>query len=63
MNSRRECFFATPSKVRAVLAEKLGNLLEFAEHVETTEYLQSVKYWPESLRPRSPPPAAKPFDA
>ena len=46
-NSRREFFFASPAEVRAVLSEKLGNLLEFAEHVESTEYLQSVRYWPE----------------
>lgn len=45
-NMRREFFFATPSEVRAVLAEKLGALLEFAERAESTEYLQSVRYWP-----------------
>lgn len=47
VNNRREFFFATPSEVRSVLAEKLGNLLEFAEHAESTEYLQSVHYWPQ----------------
>lgn len=47
VNHRREFFFATPSEVRAVLAEKLGNLLEFAEQAESTEYLQSVGYWPQ----------------
>ena len=46
VNMRREFFFASPTKVRAVLAEKVGNLLEFTERVESTEYLQSVKYWP-----------------
>jgi hypothetical protein len=46
VNSRREFFFATPREVRSILAEKLGNLLEFAEHAESTEYLQSVQYWP-----------------
>lgn len=45
-NTRREFFFARPAEVRSVLAEKVGNLLEFAEHVESTEYLQSVQYWP-----------------
>lgn len=47
VNHRREFFFAAPSEVRSVLAEKLGNLLEFAEHAESTEYLQSVQYWPQ----------------
>ena len=41
-NDRKEFFFASPADVRAVLSEKLGNLLEFAEHAESTEYLQSV---------------------
>lgn len=39
----------TPAEVRTVLAEKLGNLLEFAEHVEATEYFQSPQYWPDRL--------------
>ncbi len=47
VNSRREFFFATPAEVRDVLAEKVGNLLDFAEHPDATEYLQSVRYWPE----------------
>lgn len=46
-NTRKEFFFATPSEVRAVLAEKVGNLLEFTERADATEYLQSVQYWPE----------------
>ena len=46
VNMRREFFFATAAEVRAVLAKKLGNLLEFTEHAESTEYLQSVHYWP-----------------
>jgi hypothetical protein len=50
VNHRREFFFATPSEVRTVLAEKLGNLLEFAEHAESTEYLQSLQYWPQPQR-------------
>lgn len=49
-NMRREFFFATPAEVRAVLAEKVGNLLEFTENVESTEYLQSVQYWPDEFR-------------
>jgi hypothetical protein len=53
-NERREFFFATPAEVRTVLSEKLGNLLEFAEHVESTEYLQSIRYWPRHIRPPQP---------
>ncbi len=45
VNQRREFFFATPAEVRVVLAEKVGNLLEFAEAPEATQYLQSKKYW------------------
>lgn len=45
-NARKEFFFASPGDVRAVLASKIGNLLEFTEHAESTEYLQSVRYWP-----------------
>lgn len=48
VNARREFFFATSTEVRAVLAEKLGNLLEYTEHAESTEYLQSVHYWPDA---------------
>ncbi len=46
-NSRKEFFFATPSEVREALIEKVGNLLEFVENAEATEYLQSVRYWPQ----------------
>jgi hypothetical protein len=45
-NSRKEFFFATPAEVRDVLASKVGNLLEFAEDAEATEYFQSVGRWP-----------------
>ena len=45
-NLRKEFFFASPADVRQVLEAKLGNLLEFTERAEATEYLQSVKYWP-----------------
>lgn len=51
INNRREFFFASPRDVRAVLTEKLGSLLEFAEEAESSEYLQSVQYWPQQLQP------------
>ncbi len=47
-NARKEFFFAEPSEVRAVLASKLGSLLEFCERAESTEYLQSIRHWPDS---------------
>ncbi len=47
VNDRREFFFAAPDDVRAVLAEKLGNLLEFVETPEATQYNQSRRYWPD----------------
>lgn len=53
-NMRREFFFATPSEVRAVLTEKVGSLLEFAEQAESTEYLQSVRYWPDLVQRLGP---------
>ena len=59
VNSRREFFFATPAEVRAVLADKVGDLLEFTERVESTEYLQSVKYWP-NVDHRAGPPVQPP---
>lgn len=46
-NSRKEFFFASPAEVRVALEEKVGNLLEFTEHAEATEFLQSVGSWPE----------------
>lgn len=46
-NSRKEFFFASAAEVREVLTEKVGNLLEFREHAESTEYLQSINLWPE----------------
>jgi len=49
-NLRREFFFATPAEVRTVLSQKLGNLLEFTEHAESIEYLQSVRSWPDIVR-------------
>jgi hypothetical protein len=50
VNERREFFFATPQQVHTVLSEKVGNLLEFAEHPEATQYLQSRKHWPPGLQ-------------
>lgn len=46
-NSRKEFFFATPAEVRQVLEDKVGNLLEFREEADATEYLQSLNLWPE----------------
>ena len=48
MNARKEFFFATPEEVRQVLEERVGNLLEFNEQAEATEYFQSVASWPEA---------------
>ena len=45
-NRRKEFFFATPAEVREALLDKIGNLLEFNENAEATEYLQSFRYWP-----------------
>lgn len=50
-NTRKEFFFATPSEVKEILELKIGNLLEFVEHAESTEYLQSLHHWPLSRRP------------
>ncbi|MGH3374982.1 MAG: DUF4041 domain-containing protein [Actinoallomurus sp.] len=46
VNLRREFFFATPAQVREVLATKVGNLLEFTEAPEATQYFQSQSMWP-----------------
>ncbi|ADB53986.1 DUF4041 domain-containing protein [Conexibacter woesei] len=55
INQRREFFFATPAEVRAVLLAQVGNLLEFAEEPEATQYLQSMRYWPtERAAPSGP---------
>ena len=48
INERREFFFATPEEVRIVLAEKVGNLLEYTEHPEAMQYQQSKGYWPDT---------------
>jgi hypothetical protein len=58
-NPRKEFFFATPAEVRDVLAAKVGNLLEFSEHADATEYLQSLNGWPtDALVPGPRPPEA-----
>jgi uncharacterized small protein (DUF1192 family) len=46
VNERKEFFFATAAEVREVLLSKLGDLLEFSEKAEATEFLQSRRYWP-----------------
>ncbi len=46
-NTRKEFFFASPGEVKAVLTSKVGSLLEFTENAESTEYLQSIRYWPD----------------
>jgi hypothetical protein len=48
VNERREFFFATPSQVREILADKVGSLLEYKSEPEANEYLQSKRYWPET---------------
>ena len=52
-NSRKEFFFASPAEVREVLASRVGSLLEFTEHAESTEYLQSIRYWPSTHSPHA----------
>jgi len=49
-NSRKEFFFATPAEVRDVLASKVGNLLEFKDTADATEFFQSVGRWPSTHR-------------
>lgn len=50
-NYRKEFFFATPSEVQAVLLSRVGNLLEYTEQAASTEFLQSLHYWPEEHQP------------
>jgi hypothetical protein len=45
VNPRREFFFATPKQVREVLASKVGNLLEFVDEPDATQYNQSRSLW------------------
>jgi hypothetical protein len=51
-NSRKEFFFATPSDVREVLLRKVGNILEFSESADATEFRQSIASWPTASRDR-----------
>lgn len=46
VNERREFFFATPTEVREVLMQKVGDLLEYNETPEAPEYFQSRSRWP-----------------
>jgi len=50
-NHRKEFFFATPGDVKQVLSSKIGNLLEFTEHADSMEYLQSLQQWPPEHQP------------
>jgi hypothetical protein len=52
VNERREFFFASPGEVRTVLGEKVGNLLEFTDQPEATQFLQSKRYWPAETEQR-----------
>jgi hypothetical protein len=57
-NARKEFFFASPAEVRDVLLQKVGNLLEFTEDAEATEYRQSLSGWSSArlkVGPRSSP--------
>lgn len=58
-NPRKEFFFASPTEVREVLADKVGNLLEFTEHADATEYLQSVAEWPTGIPTPGPEVGAR----
>lgn len=50
VNHRREHFFATPEMVRASLISRVGNLLEFQDIPEATQYNMSRAQWPEEQR-------------
>jgi hypothetical protein len=54
-NLRREFFFATPEEVRDVLAEKVGNLLEYASTPEAEQYYQSLSSCPAEVRSEDQP--------
>ncbi|MFF2082411.1 DUF4041 domain-containing protein [Nocardia sp. NPDC058176] len=49
-NLRREFFFATPEEVRRALARKIGNLLDYTDSPEATQYFQSKRSWPDNHR-------------
>ncbi len=46
VNHRREHFFATPEMVRLSLSQRVGNLLEFQEIPDATQYNLSRSQWP-----------------
>jgi hypothetical protein len=52
VNLRREFFFITPREIRAVLAGKLGNILEFNDTPEASQYFQSRSAWPDANQSR-----------
>lgn len=52
-NPRKEFFFASPSEVRDVLLQKVGNILEFSDSAEATEFRQSLGQWPVHAQARS----------
>lgn len=52
VNQRREFFFATPQQVHEILADAVGNLLEYTEAPEASEYYQSSHEWPEDAASR-----------
>lgn len=54
VNRRREFFFITPQEIRAALVEKLGNILEFRDAPEATQYFQSRSSWPVPEEPGMP---------
>lgn len=54
VNLRKEFFFASPTEVREALEETVGSLLEFTEHAEAAEYLQSTAGWPADIAPPGP---------
>jgi hypothetical protein len=56
VNMRREFFFATPEEVHRVLSDKVGNLLEFVEKADATQYLQSRGSWPMAVAEPGPEP-------
>lgn len=53
-NPRKEFFFTTPSEVRDVLLRRVGNILEFVEFADATEYRQSLMAWPSAESQRRP---------
>jgi hypothetical protein len=49
-NPRKEFFFATPAEVEQAMSERVGALLEFTEHADATQFLQSRGLWPAESR-------------